>query len=127
MRKSVHHELYHMIDYFDDGQWDIDPAWEGLNAHGFKYGKGGLSVENDSPLHIADFSVPGFFNAYSRSGLAEDKAEVFAKLMTKPIFLEARAAFDAILSAKQREMETRLERFCPGFAKAIRKRTLARK
>jgi hypothetical protein len=120
-RKTVHHEVFHMIDYFEDGQWDIDPAWQGLNGQAFKYGKGGRSMLNDPSAGLPDFSVAGFFNAYSRSDLAEDKAELFSYFMAKPLFLEVRAAFDAILSAKQREMETRLERFCPGFANAIRK------
>jgi hypothetical protein len=125
-REAVHHEVYHMIDYFEDGHWDNDPAWEGLNAPGFKYGKGGRSMLNDPSAGLSDFSVAGFFNAYARSDLVEDKAEVFAYFMTKPLFLEVRGAFDAILSAKQREMEKRLERFCPGFTKAIRKKPAPR-
>jgi hypothetical protein len=114
-RHSIHHEVFHMIDYRDDGHWDTDPAWEGLNAPGFQYGPGGESMQDDPSAGLPDDSVAGFLNAYSRSGLAEDKAEIFAHLMTKPRILGARAATDAILLAKQQEMATLLKRFCPRF------------
>jgi hypothetical protein len=126
-RHAIHHELFHMIDYRDDGHWDTDPAWEGLNAPGFKYGAGGQSMQDDPSAGLPDYSVAGFLNAYSRSDVAEDKAEIFAHLMTRPRVLEARAATDAILSAKQCEMSRLLERFCPGFDKEFWKRLNVRK
>jgi hypothetical protein len=33
-RSAIHHDLFHMIDFRDDGLIDSDPRWEGLNAKG---------------------------------------------------------------------------------------------
>ncbi len=112
-KHAIHHELFHMIDFRVRGGWSTDPSWEALNIPGFRYGRGGETMQDDPSASLPDLSVAGFLNPYSRSGVAEDKAEIFAHLMTKPRVLDARAAGDKIISAKKRQMVALLERLCP--------------
>ncbi len=80
----------------------------------------------DPTVGLPDDTVAGFLNAYSRSGVEEDKAEVFSHMMTQPEAFQARTDRDKILSAKHREMKALLKRLCPTmgeeFWKGIRSR-----
>jgi hypothetical protein len=57
--------------------------------------------------------VPGFLNAYSISGLEEDKAEIFAYMVVARQYMEERAMRDAIVEKKMQKMEEGLQAFCP--------------
>jgi hypothetical protein len=113
-RKLIHHEFFHMIDFNDDGRY-ADPKWERLNEPGFRYGSGGETMQSDPAAGLPDVTLAGFLNTYSRSGVEEDKAEIFAYMMTDPKLAEARGASDPIISAKLREMARILQRFCPSL------------
>jgi hypothetical protein len=126
-RKTVHHEFFHMIDQNDDGILYSDEEWVGLNPPDFRYGKGGVSVQDDPTVSLPNESVPGFLNAYSRSGVEEDKAEVFSLLMTEPLTLEARSARDVVLAAKQRQMKALLRRINVGMDEGYWEAALAPK
>ncbi len=112
-RRTIHHELFHMIDFHDGRLVYSDPRWEGLNAKGNRYGDGGHRMLRDTTALLPDDSVAGFLNAYSRSDVGEDKAEIFAHMMVNPDVLEARMANDAILLTKYLEMRRRLKMYCP--------------
>jgi hypothetical protein len=118
-RGAIHHELFHMIDFHDGRLLQSDPRWEGLNDKGTRYGDGGHRLLGDPTALLPDDSVAGFLNAYSRSAIEEDKAEVFAHMMVRPDVLEARMAKDAILVAKCQEMRRRLKTYCPEMDEAF--------
>ena len=113
-RNAFHHEFFHMLDFARLGCFEPDPAWEVLNAPNFRYGPGGEKAIDDSLYSIIpDPSFPGFLNSYSTSGVAEDKAEVFAYMMENPSVLDDRLSLDAILRAKREAMESLLLRLSP--------------
>jgi hypothetical protein len=111
-RGAIHHEIFHMID-FHDGYADSDYRWERLNAKGFRYGKGGIHHLDNGYGLLPDDSVMGFLNKYSRSGAEEDKAEIYEFMLNCPGILEERMIRDAILSAKYRELRSRLKKSLP--------------
>ncbi len=99
LRRLIHHELFHFIDYADDDQVEHDPEWSRLNGRFFVYGSGGrLMREPDSSKLTEDRR--GFLSAYSTSALEEDKAEIFSFLMTHPAAVRRLAESDAVIAQK---------------------------
>lgn len=90
-----------------------------LNARGIEYGDGGHHLQDDPTACLPDDSVPGFLNKYSRSGVEEDKAEIFAHMMAQPGVLDARMENDSILLSKYLEMRRRLKEYCPEMNEAF--------
>lgn len=123
LRKTFHHEFFHLIDYRDDGLVYDDPSWAALNHAGVRYGSGGSQMQNDPRASVITDDSPGFLNRYSMQGVEEDKAEVFACLMEDPDFIRVRLSRDAVLASKVERMKALLKAFCPdvdeGFWRAI--------
>jgi len=119
VRRSFHHEVFHLIDYRDDGVVTRDPAWEALNPPGFKYAGGGRAALAD-PAMTTDPTdkVPGFVTGYSTSAVEEDKAELFAFLVVHPAYMAKRAATDPVIRAKVARMKALLAAFCPAVDEA---------
>lgn len=109
----VHHEFFHFIDFKDDGEVYEDKVWKKLNPPGFKYGRGGYSVQSDSTQGYVTDKIPGFISRYATSGVEEDKAEVFRSMLVNLREMEARAESDLVLSNKIARMKTLLYTFCP--------------
>ena len=86
-KKTIHHELYHMIEAkFNRSSYYKDPVWAKLNSNDFKYGKGGRHFKwNDSNSKKSFHPSPGFITAYATSALEEDKAEVYTGLFVEEI------------------------------------------
>lgn len=124
LRKVIHHEFFHIIDYCDDGMLYLDPSWAALNGAGFTYGSGGRNAQEQGSTSVLTDRYPGFLNHYSTTAVEEDKAEVFANMMVDPVYVERRAADDRVLSAKVGRMKKLLARFCPdvndGFWERVR-------
>jgi hypothetical protein len=99
LRRLVHHEVFHFIDLADDGVVRRDARWESLNERFFVYGDGGRSTRDPRATSLTD-TLPGFLNAYSLSGVEEDKAEVFSFLMTSPREVARLAKDDRVLTSK---------------------------
>jgi hypothetical protein len=106
-RHSIHHEFYHLLSARQSAP-NQDP-WLTLNANGFEYGGGGLSVR-DPEAGKLERSIPGFVNRYSTTASEEDKAEIFACLFVpeEARRLEAFAKEDAIIAAKTKAMKESL-------------------
>ncbi|WP_435011546.1 hypothetical protein P12x_002860 [Tundrisphaera lichenicola] len=111
-RRTIHHELFHLIDLRHNAEYSPDPGWAGLNQGSFRYGEGGRH-ERAPGATRPDESVPGFLNRYSRSGPEEDKAEIYAHLMAGRDLIEGRADRDEVLSSKCVEMKNRMSRYFP--------------
>jgi hypothetical protein len=111
-RRVIHHEFFHLIDFRDDGHLYSDEQWMRLNRETFRYGDGGVRMQDD-PTTGLRASIPGFLTAYSMSGVEEDKAEVFAHMMTEYTAVEERAIKDSVIREKMSRMKTLMERFCP--------------
>jgi hypothetical protein len=111
--KVLHHEIFHMIDYRDDGCVYDDAAWVALNPKGFKYGAGGASAQESAQTSLLTNRYPGFLNHYSTTGVEEDKAEMFANMVVDPAYVEGRAKNDPVVEAKAKRMRELLAAFCP--------------
>jgi len=110
MRQVIHHETFHMLDTFA-GTVEADPVWNALNRKGFKYGKGGESMQDDPSAGVYTLKYPGFLNRYSTSGQEEDKAEVFSTAITVPGYMLQRSRKDPVLAKKLRLMDQRLKQW----------------
>ena len=108
-RHVFFHELYHMIDWLDDYQLDVDWAWARSNPAGTKYGEGGAASRKAPAFHRPR---PGFVSWYAGSAIEEDKAELFAVLMTQPRRLSTRMEKDPVLQAKVALLKKRLKDYC---------------
>jgi hypothetical protein len=122
LRKVLHHEFFHIIDYRDDGSLYKDARWSSLNASSFKYGSGGINAQDMLFSSILTDKYPGFLNYYSTTGVEEDKAEVFANLIVDFAYVENRIKTDAVLRAKVRMMKQLLSSFCPDMNAAFWKK-----
>lgn len=126
VRKVIHHEFFHIIDLRDDGQLYEDERWARLNPPGFKYGPGGVRLQDDPTVTVTGKEAPGFLNRYGMSGVEEDKAELFAHMMVEPEVVADRARRDAYVRAKVERMRELLEQFSPRMDAAFWK-TVERK
>jgi hypothetical protein len=113
LRKVIHHEFFHVIDYRDDGNVYSDDRWAALNPVNVRYGSGGRAAQTDSDTSVLTDKYPGFLNHYGTTGVEEDKAEMFANLIVDLEYVETRAMSDAIIAAKVKCMKELLVRFCP--------------
>jgi|GEM_PF-1612910 len=105
--RSLHHEVFHFFDLFDDGRVSPDPAWDAMNPDGFIYGSGGRTLRGPWAGRPAN-DLPGFVSAYATSGTEEDKADTFAFAVARAPIVKARIATDGVLRAKVGELDRRL-------------------
>lgn len=114
MRSSIHHELFHMIDWCDDGLLEEDKEWQKLNPPGFTYlPGGGAAMQNDPYAGQPLIGRQGFLNRYSMSGVEEDKAVIYESLMSAPLTLHQRCEADPILRKKVDRMKVLCREFSP--------------
>jgi len=112
LRRLIHHEVFHFVDYAGDDQLKCDPAWQKLNDRWFVYGSGGRYARAPGSGRLAE-DLPGFVSRYATSALEEDKAETFAFSMAAPLRLDAIAARDPVIKRKILALRAALHEFCP--------------
>lgn len=111
LREALHHELFHVFDFADDGQLYTDRAWSELNVPVWHYGSGGKNAQEDGRGSLLSEQYPGFLSSYSTKGVEEDKAEVFAHLVVEPENVQRRARADPVIAAKVGRIELLLRSF----------------
>jgi hypothetical protein len=119
LRKVIHHEFFHIVDYRDDGSVYSDPRWESLNPPQFRYGSGGRRAQDLQQTSVLTDKFPGFLNHYSTTGVEEDKAELLANLIVDPEYVEGRARMDRLLGAKVERLKELLVSFSPDMNDAF--------
>lgn len=100
VRRVIHHEFFHIVDWLDDGELYGDATWTALNAEGFAYGSGGANAQGDSAMGLWTEAHAGFLSRYGRTGVEEDKAELWSFALVHPREVAARAQDDPVLAAK---------------------------
>lgn len=113
MRKVIHHEFFHIIDYRDDGALYEDNDWKALNPKEFRYGQGGARAQTVSGTGDLTDRYPGFLTHYATTGVEEDKAELFAHLIIDADYVEKRAKNEPVLRAKIEKLKRSMVAFCP--------------
>lgn len=118
---TVHHELFHAIDYGDDLWSYDDPSWGILNPKEFAYI--GYKPELAGKGKCDD---PGFVSHYSKAAVCEDKAELYTYLVNDYEWVVDRLVDDPIIEAKVKRLKQILRKFSPqfddAFWKSIQKR-----
>jgi hypothetical protein len=115
VRKVIHHEFYHLIDFLDDGKLYEDAAWAALNPAGFEYGSGGRNAQGMGSTSLLTDKFSGFLNHYSTTGVEEDKAEIFANLIIAPEYVATRIRADRTVESKSKRMKELMAKFCPSI------------
>lgn len=87
-REVVHHEYNHLVEYQHFNSYAReDAAWTDLNPPGFRYNPaGGVAAYHEAGFANDPHPEPGFVNRYATYGIEEDKAEVYAYLMTRDYY-----------------------------------------
>ncbi len=112
-RHVVHHEYYHMIEEQLNGNaYFKDPIWAKMNPPFFQYGSGGINARS-SDMSLVNHPQDGFISLYCMSGLEEDKAELYAGLMTteEKTRIKEWAKNDKILNNKIKYLTGFLKRY----------------
>ena len=105
MRHVFHHEFYHIIDS-QLTNVIIDNEWKKINKNNYS------DVEISGELNL-DNSINGFITKYARNNQNEDKAELFAMLITKHSEVKRLLNEDKILFDKTRLLISRLKSISP--------------
>jgi len=109
LKHVFHHEFYHIIDS-QLTNVIIDNQWEKINKN--KYSK----VEISGDLNL-DSSINGFITQYARNNQNEDKAELFAMLITKNSEVKKLLNKDKVLFDKTKLLIFRLKSISPSINK----------
>jgi len=110
-RRTLHHELFHFIDYAL-GDVMHRPIWEAVNKGGPAYGSPAPPPKS-GPRNWASHPALGFVSDYSLTALPEDRAELFAALMTNNLTLRLLVQRDFNLATKVKILKDELVQFCP--------------
>ena len=82
--RSIHHEMYHILEYYMKLEFDIDKLykdWNSYNPPKFEY-QNNIALLNTEYVYGIDKDENSYFvSIYSKSSDKEDKAEVFADTM----------------------------------------------
>ncbi len=128
-RCALHHEIFHIVDYVDDGEMHQDPKWASLNPSDFEYGEEDFEVQSDPRPTSTPGSIPGFLTGYSTTAVEEDKAQLFAYMMCDYSLVSRYEVKDKIMKKKCDMMKKLLQSFCsdmnPSFWSTISRRRLA--
>ena len=109
LRHVFHHEFYHIIDS-QLTNVIIDNQWEKINKN--KYS----NTEISGDLNL-DNSMNGFITQYAKNNQNEDKAELFAMLITKNNKVKKLLNEDKVLFDKAKLLISRLKSISPSINK----------
>jgi hypothetical protein len=119
-QRVLHHEVFHLIDYRDDGNVYADEEWFRLNPRNFEYLKSvSKATAKYGDLTALNVSQPGLLSGYSAVSLEEDKAELFSFMVVDPRMVERQCAQDTVVSAKAARIRAILNSFGPGTARDL--------
>jgi hypothetical protein len=109
IRRTIHHEFFHQVDFADDQSLASDPRWEALNPPAFHYTLDAERLKADPTAALLDEGLLGFLNRYSATNPAEDKAELYSYLVTERAMVLRRAARDDVLRRKVDRLRAMLD------------------
>ena len=109
LKHVFHHEFYHIIDA-QLTNVIIDNQWEKINKQNYS------KVELSGDLNL-DNSINGFVTQYARNNQNEDKAELFAMLITKNSEVKKLLNDDKVLFDKTKLLISRLKSISPSINK----------
>ena len=111
LKHVFHHEFYHIIDS-QLTNVIIDNQWEKINKNNYS------NVEISGDLNL-DNSTNGFVTQYAKNNQNEDKAELFAMLITKNSYVKKLLNKDKVLFNKTKLLISRLKSISPSINKSF--------
>jgi len=112
LRSVIHHELAHTLeDLYSD---DFMESWAAYNLAEFEYLQATVSL-GDVGLTWGSMTTPGFATSYGMTNTLEDRAELYAHLMTRFDATLVRGERDPTLRAKTRALMRELSEVAPGM------------
>ena len=120
---TLHHELFHCVDYRLHGRPANHSAWVALQQPGPSY-RGARALLQQSGataarMHALRRDLPGFVTEYAQADSAEDMAETFAQLVLHRAELSLLTSADPIIAAKVRYVLEALDRIGAGTSVAL--------
>ncbi|WP_309717921.1 hypothetical protein [Armatimonas sp.] len=107
-RRTIHHEIFHLMDsrFSVEGGPIHGANWESLNEAGFLYKIGKLSASAPNPVtfYKDNASRLGFAEPYGMNVATDDRATLYARLMTEDQAFFEKLTTDKILKAKTEKM-----------------------
>jgi hypothetical protein len=115
---SVHHEIFHLVDYQLLGRPPREADWLRLNPDTFRYQGLGRDIVGRHKGAMSELTglrsdLSGFISQYSMASGEEDRAELFRALMTDYAFVVRRCSSDPVLDAKVAQLKGLLSRLSP--------------
>ena len=110
--RFVHHELFHLVDHERTNGRMVDESWNALNSPNYIYPED-WSVLNQWDAIVPGNGADGFLNRYAEQDGKEDRAEVFAFMMSDLDLIRRFASTDPIVRAKAERMREIVYEFCP--------------
>ena len=105
--RAMHHETYHVLEYFMNLEYGLDNIfedWNTLNPEGFVYPED-VNKLNRKYVYGLDKERPSYFvTLYSKYSAKEDRAEIFAENMvaeTTPIYYTSKHLQNKMLTIKK--------------------------
>jgi hypothetical protein len=133
VRKTLHHELFHAIDYRDTWDGYTDLGWPELQGEKYRYEldaaveyhrMAGRDPQDPRPrefqdpyfwLYANESDTPGFITEYAKYSTQEDKAEVYCYLILFYQKVMEHCASDEKLAKKVERMKQLLFAFSKEF------------
>ncbi len=116
MSTVIHHELNHLIEFNIHNTYDrADAEWVDCHRPNFEYKGGGVLAYDDPSYREQDHPEPGFVSTYATYAIEEDKADLYAYLMSDtyyPQILEW-AKSDSCLAEKIDEYKDFIDDYSP--------------
>lgn len=89
LEKAVHHELYHILEYYMKLEFDINVLykyWDRYNPLGFEYNSDTTQLDSKYVYNESTNAIGAcFVTIYAKSADKEDRAETFADMMIKNV------------------------------------------
>jgi hypothetical protein len=118
-RRTLHHEFYHFLDHAQHPtDMTTNTVWKNANAPGVNYGTAAPAAK-PGQHNWASHPAPGFISDYSLTAIPEDRAELFAALMTNNLTLRTLLQRDPYLATKTQMLKDELHQFCPAADEAF--------
>ncbi len=105
-RRTIHHEVFHLMDarFSAEGGPIHGSNWDRLNEEGFLYKVGKASAPNQRSFFTDNAKRPGFAEPYGMNIATDDRATLYARLMSGDIEFFSRLRRDTILKAKAEKL-----------------------
>lgn len=110
--RAFHHEMCHILEYYMSNKNVNFDYWEYLNPDGFKYTNSTTGIDSNYIYYLSNYSeetldTTYFVTKYSKVNEKEDRAELFAEIMSStmplqyiddktPIYYKAKYLFKTI-------------------------------